>query len=84
MVSFGEKLHTFAMSRYNESGNETLRMKRTITARRSVNNQRKGVVGREGKSAARTCGMVSPTIMQNAIIPPNALIVVSCAMLRVQ
>lgn len=28
---------------------------------------------REGKNPTMTCGIVSPTIMQNAIMPPKAL-----------
>lgn len=49
------------------------RMKITIIARLSVRSQRKGVSDKEGKMAIKTCGIVSPTMMQNAIIPPKAL-----------
>ena len=48
-------------------------MKMMMTARLFVKSQRKGVFGNEGNKAARTCGIVSPTIMQKAIIPPKAL-----------
>lgn len=44
-----------------------------MTAFLSVKSHRKGVLGKEGKAAAMTCGMVSPTIIQKATIPPNAL-----------
>ena len=49
------------------------RIKMTMTARRSVRSHKNGVLGNDGNSAARTCGIVSPTIMQNAIMPPKAL-----------
>lgn len=49
------------------------RMKRTITACLLVKSHRKGVFGKEGKAAAITCGMVSPTIIQKANMPPKAL-----------
>ena len=42
-------------------------------ARRSVRSQRKDMSSKEGKSAEMTVGIVSPTIMQNATMPPNAL-----------
>ena len=48
-------------------------MKIMITACLLVNSQRKGMDRNEGKAAASTCGMVSPTIIQNAIMPPKAL-----------
>ena len=48
-------------------------MKMTITACRLVKSQRKGMVRKEGKAAASTCGIVSPTMIQNAIMPPKAL-----------
>lgn len=44
-----------------------------ITARRFVKSQRNGMSDKEGNKADITCGMVSPTIMQNASIPPKAL-----------
>lgn len=48
-------------------------MKSTITARLSERSQRKGVFGKEGKMAVNTWGIVSPTIIQNATMPPKAL-----------
>ena len=48
-------------------------MNMTITARLFVKSQRKGMSLRDGNMAAITCGMVSPTMIQNAIMPPNAL-----------
>lgn len=45
----------------------------TITARRSVRSHKNDMFSRDGKSAFMTCGIVSPIMMQNAIIPPNAL-----------
>ena len=48
-------------------------MKRTMTARRSVKSHKTGVFERDGKVAAKTCGIVSPTMMQKASMPPNAL-----------
>jgi hypothetical protein len=45
----------------------------TITACLFARSHKKGVDGREGKIAVMTCGMVSPTIMQKAIMPPKAL-----------
>lgn len=44
-----------------------------MTAFLFVKSHRKGVLGKEGKAAAMTCGIVSPTIIQKATIPPNAL-----------
>lgn len=44
-----------------------------MTACLLVKSHRKGVSGKVGKAAAMTCGMVSPTMMQNAIMPPKAL-----------
>src|SRR4051812_28325329 len=63
---------TLAMSLYSDSGYETPRTKRTMTARRSVRSQRNDISRRDGNNAPSTCGMVSPTIMQNATMPPNA------------
>lgn len=48
-------------------------MKKTMTARLSVSSHRNGVSGNEGNRASKTCGIVSPTMMQNAIMPPKAL-----------
>lgn len=48
-------------------------MKTIMTALRFVKSHRKGVLGKEGKAAAITCGMVSPTMIQKATMPPNAL-----------
>lgn len=48
-------------------------MKIIMTAFLFVKSHRKGVLGKEGKAAAMTCGMVSPTMIQKATIPPNAL-----------
>jgi hypothetical protein len=42
-------------------------------ARRFVRSQRNGISSSEGKSAASTRGIVSPTMTQKAIMPPNAL-----------
>ena len=39
----------------------------------SARSQSIGVVWREGNTAVRTWGIESPTIIQNATIPPNAL-----------
>jgi len=64
---------TFAISRYKERGYEIPRTNITMTARLFVKSQRKGMSEREGKMAAITWGIVSPTMMQNAIMPPNAL-----------
>jgi hypothetical protein len=44
-----------------------------ITACLLVKSHRKGIDRKEGNAAANTCGIVSPTIMQNAIMPPKAL-----------
>ena len=44
-----------------------------MTARLSVKSRRKGVFGNEGKSALMTCGILSPTMIQNANMPPKAL-----------
>ena len=49
-----EGWHTLAISLYKERGYEMPSMKTTMTARLSVSSQRKGVVGSEGKSAAKT------------------------------
>ena len=49
------------------------RIKMIMTACLFVKSQRKGVFGNDGKAAAITCGMVSPTMIQNATMPPKAL-----------
>lgn len=64
---------TFAISRYKERGYDTPSMKMTMTALRSARSHRKGVLVKEGNNAVMTCGMLSPTMMQKAIIPPKAL-----------
>lgn len=48
-------------------------MKIIMTAFLSVKSHRKGILVKEGKAAAMTCGMVSPTMIQKATMPPNAL-----------
>lgn len=48
-------------------------MKMMITACLLVRSQRKGVSFKEGKAAAMTCGIVSPTMIQKANMPPKAL-----------
>ena len=48
-------------------------MKIIMTARLFVRSHKKGVLGREGNKAIMTFGIVSPTIMQKAIMPPKAL-----------
>lgn len=48
-------------------------MKMIITACLFVRSQRKGVCVNEGKAAAMTCGIVSPTMIQKANMPPKAL-----------
>ncbi len=48
-------------------------MKMIITARRLVKSQRNDMSDKAGNIAAMTCGIVSPTTMQKASIPPNAL-----------
>lgn len=48
-------------------------MKSTMTARLSVSSHSTGVVGNDGKMATVMWGIVSPTMMQNATMPPNAL-----------
>lgn len=60
------------MSLYNDNGNEMPRMNSTMMALLSVSSQRKWVFSRPGNKEAMTCGMVSPTIMQKATMPPNA------------
>ena len=64
---------TFAISLYKLKGYETPKMKMMIIARLSVRIHRNGVLGKLGNIAVMTCGIVSPTMMQNATIPPNAL-----------
>jgi len=64
---------TLAISLYKDKGKETPSTKSIMTARLSVSSHKKGVEGREGNIAAKTWGIESPTIMQNATIPPKAL-----------
>lgn len=45
----------------------------TMTACLFARSHKKGADGRDGKMAVMTCGMVSPTMMQKAIMPPKAL-----------
>lgn len=45
----------------------------TMTARLSVNSHKNGMLDNAGNKALMTCGMVSPTMMQKAIMPPKAL-----------
>lgn len=44
-----------------------------MTACLLVNSHRNGIDRKEGKAAASTCGIVSPIIIQKAIMPPKAL-----------
>ena len=44
-----------------------------ITARRFVKSHKNGDVSKDGNTAPITWGMVSPMIIQNARVPPNAL-----------
>jgi hypothetical protein len=62
-----------AISRYKDNGYDRHEMNKTIMALRSASSQRNGMSSSEGNNAAMTCGIVSPIIMQNASIPPNAL-----------
>ena len=48
-------------------------MKIMMIARLSVRSHKNGVLGKLGNTAAVTWGIVSPTMMQNATMPPNAL-----------
>lgn len=48
-------------------------MKIAIHALRFVNMLSIALESADGKSAYITCGIVSPTIMQKAIMPPKAL-----------
>ena len=64
---------TFEISLYKDNGYEIPRMTIKITARLSVRTQRKLESRSEGKKPTMTCGIVSPTITQKAIMPPNAL-----------
>ena len=63
---------TFAMSLYKLNGQLIPSMKSTIIARLSVSSHKNFMCCRLGNKAVITCGMVSPTIMQNATMPPNA------------
>jgi hypothetical protein len=60
------------MSRYRDNGYEIPRTKRTMIARLSVRSQRKDISRSEGNKELKTCGIVSPIIIQNAIMPPKA------------
>ena len=46
-----------------------------MIARLFVNSHRNGVLGRDGNMAAMTLGKVSPRMIQNANMPPKALVV---------
>ncbi len=59
-------------------------MKIVMTARLSVKSHRKGVFGNVGKSALMTWGILSPTIIQKAIMPPKALNQYSSALSKSQ
>ena len=48
-------------------------MNRIMTACLFVKSHRKGVVDNAGKSALITWGILSPTMIQKAIMPPKAL-----------
>jgi hypothetical protein len=72
----------FAISRYRESGYEMPRMRRIMTARRSVRSHRNDVSDRDGNNASMTFGIVSPTMTQKATMPPNALESVSAYSIR--
>lgn len=48
-------------------------MKIIMMARLSVKSHKKGVLGNAGKSALMTWGILSPTMIQKAIMPPKAL-----------
>lgn len=61
-----------AMSRYKDSGYDKPSTNNTMTARLFVSSQSTGIVSKAGNAAARTRGIVSPMIIQNAIMPPNA------------
>jgi hypothetical protein len=55
-----EALDSFPMSRYRLNGYETQTVARKTTNFRLTRSQRTGVVFKEGKREAMTCGMVSP------------------------
>ena len=46
-----------------------------MIARLFVNSHRNGVPGRDGNMAAMTLGIVSPRMIQNANMPPKALVI---------
>ena len=48
-----------------------------ITALLLVRRERNGILSRDGNNAAKTCGIVSPTMTQNAMVPPKALFIIS-------
>lgn len=60
------------MSLYKERGYESPKTNSTMIARLSVSIHSTGIVCRAGKAATITCGIVSPIIIQNATMPPNA------------
>jgi hypothetical protein len=68
---------TFAMSLYSERGYEMPRMSRIMTARRFVRSHRNESSESDGKRESMTTGIVSPTMTQNATMPPKALSCVS-------
>lgn len=68
-----EQYITLAMSRYKERGYEIPRMNMIITARLSVRSHRNGCLDSDGNNAVITWGMLSPTMMQKATMPPKAL-----------
>jgi len=57
-------------------------MKTTITNFLSVRSHKKWLSSKDGNRADMTCGIVSPTMMQKAIIPPKALILSAFVLVR--
>jgi hypothetical protein len=70
----GISLLTLAISRYRDKGYDTPRVNTMITARLLVRRPRTGTDCSDGNNALMTCGMLSPMIMQKAIMPPKALL----------
>lgn len=64
---------TLAMSLYKERGKLIPNVKMTMMALLFVSSHRNGIFASPGINAANTCGIVSPMMMQNASMPPNAL-----------
>jgi len=62
---------TLAISRYKLRIADA-QYKITITARLLVKRLNTGISPNPGNTAAKTCGMESPTMMPNATMPPNA------------